>query len=166
VLGSEPVTGTIQTFGYEGLAIADFVSRLKSSGTTIVIDVRANPLSRKPGFSKTAFANNLAAAEIGYVHVSKMGCPKGVRDRYKADGDWAAYTTGFHAHLAGQHEAVIEVAKIAMQDICCLVCFEADYNCCHRTFVARAAAAVMPLRIVHLTNRGSVAERALVRSAA
>ena len=36
------------TFGYEGLSLDVFITRLKSAGVKTVIDVRANPLSRKP----------------------------------------------------------------------------------------------------------------------
>lgn len=63
--------------------------------------MRANPLSRKPGFS----TQNLASAAIEYVHAPKMGCPKVVRDRYKAGGDWAAYTKGFLSYIETQREA-------------------------------------------------------------
>ena len=43
----------IQTFGYEGLTILAFIEHLKGSGTKLVIDVRANPLSKKYGFSRS-----------------------------------------------------------------------------------------------------------------
>jgi uncharacterized protein (DUF488 family) len=148
----------IQTCGYEGLSIGKFVDRLVLENTKTVIDVRANPLSRKPGFSKKAFGTNLAAADIEYIHAPKLGCPKNVRDRYRADGDWARYSRGFLSYLAGQSEAVAEVASVAMKGTTCLVCFEADFNFCHRTFVARAAAALMKARIVHLRDRAPVVE--------
>jgi uncharacterized protein (DUF488 family) len=148
----------IQTCGYEGLSIGKFVDRLVQQGTKTVIDVRANPLSRKPGFSKKAFAASLAAAGIEYIHAPKLGCPKHVRDRYRADGDWAAYSRGFLSYLAGQPEAIAEVVSIAMKGTACLVCFEADFNFCHRTFVARAAATLTKRRIVHLTDREPVVE--------
>ena len=46
----------IFTFGYEGLPLEAFIGRLKVTGVQAVLDVRANPLSRKPDFSKTAFS--------------------------------------------------------------------------------------------------------------
>jgi uncharacterized protein (DUF488 family) len=54
----------IQTFGYEGLTILAFIEQLKRSGTQVVIDVRATPLSRKLGFSKKSFATYLEKAGI------------------------------------------------------------------------------------------------------
>src|SRR5258705_10711616 len=99
----------IQTCGYEGLSVDKFVERLLAAGSRTVIDVRANPLSRKPGLSKNALAKNLEAAGIAYVHAPKLGCPKPVRDRYKIDRDWATYTRGFLTHLSRHGEAVAEV---------------------------------------------------------
>jgi uncharacterized protein (DUF488 family) len=148
----------IQTCGYEGLTVTKFIERLAAAQTQTVIDVRANPLSRKPGFSKKALAENLKAAGITYLHEPKMGCPKRIRDRYKRDGDWVAYTRQFLAHIREQREAVADVASIAVKGRSCLVCFEADFNLCHRTFVARAIAASRNLRIIHLTDRAPVVE--------
>src|SRR5690242_15051911 len=131
----------IITFGYEGMSLDVFIARLKMAGVESVIDVRANPLSRKPGFSKRGLATALNETGLAYVHVPAMGCPKPVRDRYKQDGDWSAYTRGFLAYLQGQAEAVASLAQSAKASLSCLICFEGDYERCHRTFVARAVAA-------------------------
>ena len=143
----------LYTFGYEGLAIDAFIARLKSEGVETVIDVRSNPLSRKRGFSKTAFSIALRAAGIEYRHVVAMGCPKPVRDRYKEDGNWTTYTRGFMGHLSQNGAALGEVANLAMASTCCLVCFEADYGQCHRTFVARGAAKLGSFTVLHLTSQ-------------
>lgn len=160
------MTSEIQTAGYEGLSIAEFVERLSHAGTKTVLDVRANPISRKPGFSKNSFAKHLSAAGIQYVHCPKMGCPKKVRDRYKADGDWTTYTKGFLKYLAEQDNEVAQVAKLAATRKSCLVCFESDFNFCHRTFVARAVSNVSSLRIVHLIDRKAVSDPGLLGVAA
>ena len=154
----------IQTFGYEGLTILAFIEHLKTSGTRVVIDVRANPLSRKHGFSKKSFAAYLEKAGIQYMHAAGVGCPKPVRDRYKADGDWRAYTTGFLKYLKTRRDDVAAIAAVASEAPACLVCFEADFERCHRKFVADAAAAVAGLSVDHLSRTGSAA--AEVRSAA
>lgn len=155
----------ILTFGYEGLSVDAFIARLRSADVETVVDVRANPISRKPGLSKNALARNLTKAGMRYVHVVEMGCPKPVRDRYKSDGDWTAYTSAFLAYIADQKVPVAYIASIAKQSRSCLICFEADYNFCHRTFVARAAAPIAGARVVHLTAKMSVVDREL-RSAA
>jgi uncharacterized protein (DUF488 family) len=154
----------IQTFGYEGLTIVAFIEHLKGSGTKLVIDVRANPLSRKHGFSKKSFAAYLEKAGIQYMHAAGVGCPKPVRDRYKVDGDWGAYTVGFTKYLKGRGDDVAAIAALAKKMPACLVCFEADFERCHRKFVADAAAAVAGLTVDHLSRTGSAL--AEVRSAA
>jgi uncharacterized protein (DUF488 family) len=43
----------LYTIGYEGTNISDFIDNLHANDIKCIIDVRALPLSRKPGFSKT-----------------------------------------------------------------------------------------------------------------
>lgn len=92
-------TPVLFTFGYEGLTIDGFISRLKDARVNLIVDVRELPLSRKKGFSKSAFREHLAAAGIGYEHRPALGCPKPVRDKYRENDDWSDYTRGFLAHL-------------------------------------------------------------------
>lgn len=155
----------IQTFGYEGLTILAFVERLKLAGIEVVVDVRANPLSRKHGFSKKSFATYLQSAGITYMHSVGVGCPKSVRNRYKIDGDWAAYTVGFKKYLKSRVDDVEEIAAIAKRASTCLICFEADFERCHRKFVADAVAAIGGFDVVHLVNQTSTVGPA-IRSAA
>lgn len=150
----------LYTFGYEGLAIDAFVARLKSAGVDTVIDVRANPLSRKRGFSKTAFSAALSAAGIGYCHIAAMGCPKPVRDQYREDGNWATYTRGFKGHLGKNAQALKDVVALAQESTCCLVCFETDYERCHRIFVARGAAKLGGFAVLHLTSQTVIPDAA------
>jgi uncharacterized protein (DUF488 family) len=155
----------IVTFGYEGLSLDVFIARLKAAGVKTVIDVRANPLSRKPGFSKRGLAAALNEADLAYVHMPVMGCPKPIRDRYKRDGNWSAYTRSFLAYLQDQQHSITALAESAKASLSCLICFEADFERCHRTFVARAVAAEAGLRVMHLTDRTEIPDAA-VRSAA
>lgn len=151
-------TTSLYTFGYEGLTLEAFIVRLKGVGVHTIIDVRELPLSRKKGFSKRAFAEALHGADIAYAHMPALGCPKPIRDAYRADGDWSAYTRKFMAYLNQQSTAVAEVAKIARATSACLVCFEADFNYCHRSMVARAAMRAGGPAVVHLTARTAIPE--------
>src|SRR2546427_80970 len=71
------------TIGYEATTMADFLAALTGAGVERVIDVRALPLSRRPGFSKTSLAASLAEAGIDYVHLKALGTPKRGRDAAK-----------------------------------------------------------------------------------
>ena len=87
------------TAGYEGLDIDSFLAGLRHAGVEKVVDVRQLPVSRKKGFSKTSFAEQLRASGIEYEHVKALGCPKPIRDQYKKDRDWANYTKHFRAYM-------------------------------------------------------------------
>jgi uncharacterized protein (DUF488 family) len=108
------------------------------------------PLSRKPGFSKTALRTSLNLSGFEYLHVAALGCPKDVRNQYRVDGNWRSYKAGFSRYLATQTSAVGDVATLADSSPCALLCFEADHNYCHRSLVAEAVAAVSGAKIKHI----------------
>jgi uncharacterized protein (DUF488 family) len=148
----------LYTTSYEGQSIDGFLERLRQTGVRTLVDVRELPLSRKAGFSKRALAEALTVEGIAYAHMPQLGCPKSIRDRYKADGNWARYTLDFDKYLATQTAAVTELAHIAGATTTALLCFEADFNRCHRTFVARAAAAAGAPSVAHITARTTISE--------
>ena len=129
------------TIGYEGATMDEFLTALREAGVERVIDVRALPLSRRPGFSKTPLSNALAEAGIDYVHLKALGTP--------ADGR-AAARAGRQAELeriyAGQLElpeamvAAEEMKRLATEKPSALLCFERDPQECHRTLLWRAVA--------------------------
>src|SRR3954453_8593545 len=132
----------IFTIGYEGTTVPEFISVLRHAGVERVIDVRALPLSRRPGFSKSALRAALEQAGIGYVHLKALGTP--------ADGR-AAARAGRHADLeriyAGQLELPEAMAQSAqMLDLAAekpsaLLCMEREPAHCHRTLLLDAVAA-------------------------
>lgn len=145
----EPMT--IYTVSYEGRSLEKFLADLRAAGVRLVADVREAPFSRKPGFSKNALAEALRGVDIGYRHFRMLGCPRLVRDRYREDGDWEQYTRDFMAHLDQQQSTIQELAVLTTAQPTALLCYEADFNRCHRTFVARAVAKVAGAQIVHIT---------------
>lgn len=145
----------IYTIGYEGTSVENFIDEIKSMGIDTVIDVREFPLSRKVGFSKTALHGFVAMAGLEYQHWSVFGCPKPIRNRYKVDADWSAYCNSFNAYLKTQRESIKELAELSQTQDCVLVCFEADYNMCHRKMVAEAVAKEAKCRVEHLSPMGS-----------
>ncbi len=154
-------TNHLYTFGYEGLDINEFVARLEQVGVKAIVDVRELPLSRKKGFSKTAFREHLAAGKIGYFHVPALGCPKEIRNRYRDDADWQRYSRDFLSYLQTQEATVRELSKLSRATTACLVCFEADYAQCHRSYVARAAHRLGSPGILHLTPKTAIADLSL-----
>lgn len=143
---------TVFTIGYEGMNIREFLLRLSEHRIETVVDVRELPLSRKPGFSKTALGNSLNAAGLDYVHMVELGCPKPVRDCYRADGDWRRYTEGFLKHLKKQEDAIAELSQLAASSNCVLLCYEADFKFCHRSMVADALRKHCGAKIEHIAT--------------
>ena len=131
----------IFTIGYEGATVPEFIDALKEAGVERVIDVRAVPNSRRPGFSKTPLRNALAEAGIEYEHLRALGTP--------ADGRAAARARR-HAELeriyAGQlelPEAMAQSAQmleLAAEKPSALLCYERDPAHCHRTLLLDAVA--------------------------
>lgn len=156
-----PTHESLFTFGYEGLDIETFIARLQAMKVHSVVDVRELPLSRKKGFSKTAFHEHLQRAGIAYLHMPALGCPKPIRDRYRNDGDWQRYSRDFLAYLKTQQETLQELAKISHATTACLVCYEADHTCCHRTYVARAAHQLGAPDVNHLSARTATPDQPL-----
>ncbi len=127
---------TLMTIGYEGLALDAFFGILVENGVHTLVDIRETPISRKPGFSKTALSVACEQYALSYIHVASLGCPKEIRHAYREDGDWCLYTNRFLRYLATQKDSLKDLAEIVVKDNSCLMCFEADFFRCHRSFVA------------------------------
>ena len=67
--------------------------------------------------------------------------------------NWQTYTRDFLKHIQTQDAPLRELVKIAQATPACLVCFEADYSTCHRTYVARAARQLGGPTVTHLTAK-------------
>jgi len=129
------------TIGYESATMADFIKALTTAGVERVIDVRAVPNSRRPGFSKTPLRNALAEAGIDYVHLRALGTP--------ADGREAA-RKGRHEDLKRIYaaqldlpEAIVaaeQMRELAAEKPSALLCYERDPAGCHRSLLLSSAA--------------------------
>lgn len=156
---------TLLTVSYEGIDLPSFIRRLRHAGVQTLVDVRELPLSRKRGFSKRGLRDALAAANVSYLHVPMLGCPRWIRDRYRGDADWQAYTRDFLEHLRTCKASVQELVVLSRAQTIALMCFEADYSLCHRTYVARAVARAGGPPVYHLTSRTTVPDSKLRRAA-
>ncbi len=130
---------TIYTIGYEGATMAGFIATLQAAGVRRVIDVRALPLSRRPGFSKSPLAASLGEAGIDYVHLKALGTPKRGRDAAKK-GDVATLTAVYEVQLDLPEAQAQAAQMLALADAMpsALLCFERDPCHCHRTLLLRA----------------------------
>ena len=139
------------TIGYEGCTVAEVLATLREAGVGLLIDVRAVPQSRKPGFSKRQLAAELDAAGIAYVHLQALGTPKPGRDAVRA-GHPERMERIYRAHLAGDRPQaeLAEARALARDRRACLLCFEADPAHCHRRLVAEEITAATGQPVIHL----------------
>lgn len=129
------------TIGYQGSTQAEFIAALHEAGVERIIDVRAVPLSRKPGFSKNILKAGLAEAGIDYVHLKALGTPPDGRTAARA-GKRAELERIYAAQL-DLPEAIVAAAQmleLAGEKPSALLCFEREPSECHRSLLLDAAA--------------------------
>ena len=143
---------TLATIGYELAIPATLIAALRKARVDLLVDVRAVPNSRRPGFSKRALAAATEEAGIGYLHLRGLGTP--------ADGR-AAARAGRHAEMHAIFRKQLETLE-AREDLhnlielirqgrsVCLLCLEASPEHCHRTLVAQAVKSQIRVKVVDL----------------
>ena len=138
------------TIGYEGATQAEVIAALTAAGVERVIDVRAVPLSRRPGFSKNILANGLREAGIDYVNLKALGTPPEGREAARK-GRHEVLERVYSAQLDTPEAALAaaQMIEFAAEKPSALLCFERDPSGCHRTLLHHA---VMPdAEVVDLT---------------
>jgi uncharacterized protein (DUF488 family) len=131
------MAGVLYTAGYEGRVQNDLLDVLEANGVQVLLDVRAVPMSRKPGFSKRILGASAEARGIRYCHIPALGTPKPGRQAARA-GRADEMAAIFNAHMEGHaaQSGLTEATRLATSHATCLLCFERDPHFCHRRIVA------------------------------
>jgi uncharacterized protein (DUF488 family) len=147
----------LYTIGYEKALLKDVISTLAAARVATLIDVRDRPISRRPGFSRRQLAAAVEDAEMRYVHLQALGTPPEGRlagRRREWDRFWGIVEEKLarpEAELALQ-----EAAEIAEAAPSCLLCYEADWQICHRRRVAEILAQRHGFGVSHLRVGGEL----------
>ena len=141
----------LATIGYEATTVDAFLDTLRGAEVALLVDVRAVASSRRPGFAKTRLAANLETVGIAYLHLRDLGTPADGRAAARA-GQHGEMQRIFGEHLATDRaqEALASLAELVSGQRVCLLCFEADPAHCHRSLVADALRALVPVDVTHL----------------
>jgi uncharacterized protein (DUF488 family) len=127
---------TIFTIGYQQAAQPAVLAALRDAGVELLADIRARPLSRKPGFSKT---NLKAAVEEGgmeYRHFRDVGTPpEGREAARKGDRETLARVYAAQLELPETLAAMAELRQLALEKRTALLCYCRDANKCHRSLL-------------------------------
>lgn len=127
----------IVTIGYEAADFGAFLSTLDAIGVTTLLDIRELPISRRPGFAKTALREGLASVGIDYRHEPRLGSPKAIRHQLRDDGDYKRFFREFDKYLGKQGDLLDTLAD-ELTGTVALLCYERDHTTCHRRSVADA----------------------------
>jgi uncharacterized protein (DUF488 family) len=114
-----------------------------------VIDVRALPLSRRPGFSKTPLRLALKEEGIDYVHLKALGTPAEGREAARK-GRIAELERIYAGQLALPEAlaAAAQLGELVQEKLSALLCYERHPEGCHRSLLIRD---VLPgARVEHL----------------
>lgn len=153
------------TIGHSTHDFPKFLGLLKEYQIEVVVDVRSQPFSRFPWFSRPSLERELRANGIRYLFLGKeLGARRDERECYigrRADYDRIAQTPAFHSGI-GRLKTGAEDFRIA------LVCAEKDPLDCHRTILicrhAKEFADVFHIHADgHLESHGEAESRLLLR---
>lgn len=141
----------VYTSGYEGMSVEAFFNRLLKHGIRLLIDVRANPVSRKYGFAGSRLRQFCERLGLSYRHEPSVGIPRGERSELN---DLASYRRLFRHYedsiLSVQPKRIAELGRIMSDNPSVLVCFEKDIERCHRGCLAPYIARESGLKVIHL----------------
>jgi uncharacterized protein (DUF488 family) len=145
---------TLYTIGYEKARPADFIATLAAAGVATLIDVRDRPQSRRPGFSKRQLAAGVEEAGMRYLGLPALGTPPEGRLAARRR-DWPQFWRIVEQRLASAEAelAFDAAAQAATAGASCLLCYEADWQCCHRRRVGEILAARHGFAVRHLSVR-------------
>ena len=148
---------TLYTIGYEKALLKDVISTLAAARVATLIDVRDRPISRRPGFSKRQLAAAIEEAGMRYIHLQALGTPPEGRlagRRREWDRFWGIVEEKLarpEAELALQ-----EAGDIAEAAPSCLLCYESDWQICHRRRVGEILAQRHGFAVSHLRIGGEM----------
>lgn len=137
--------------GYAGRDLPELVGLLRDCAVSVLVDVRRNPVSRKPGLSRTRLSQGLAHAGIGYRHARALGNPRDNRAAF-ATGD-PRHGLEVYGRLLDEPPAAQELAALARllaSERVAVLCVERSADRCHRQAVVARVAASTDVPVLRL----------------
>lgn len=145
----ESTHSSIYTIGYQGKTIEGFLAELVDAGIQTLVDVRRRAFSRKPGFSKKRLAAALDEVGIDYWHYADLGMPRELMPQRNLSDN--SRILGLYGEQLDAHKKPLrEVLYLARSGTVCLLCFEADYQLCHRHVLATRLVEELGCGVVHI----------------
>jgi uncharacterized protein (DUF488 family) len=131
--------------------VDEFFNGLLFSGMAGILDVRANPVSRKYGFAKGSMSRIASNLGLVYHHFPELG----VTGDHRSDlSDFESYQRLLDKYektmLPKRTAHIRQATDLLRSQPLALLCMEKDVRCCHRGRLANRVAQESGLRVEHL----------------
>lgn len=128
----------LNTIGFAGKNLEEFVGLLRSADVSKVIDARLRPDTQLSAYARQRDLRYILEHYEGitYEHNPALTPTPEILDDYRSSKDWDAYVRGF-AELISEREmsACLEQSAKAHESVA-ILCSEATPEKCHRRLVA------------------------------
>lgn len=139
------------TVGYEGKSVDEFFNDLLAAGMTGVLDVRANPVSRKYGFAKRSMSGIAESLGLSYFHLPALGITGERRTNLSDFESYQRLLDEYETTMLPQLTSEVrKAASLLRSQPLALLCMERDVRCCHRGRLADRIAEEGGLHVTHL----------------
>jgi uncharacterized protein (DUF488 family) len=139
------------TVGYEGKSVDEFFNSLLAFGMTGILDVRANPVSRKYGFAKRSMSRIAGNLGLAYHHLPELGITGDHRAELSDFESYQRLLDKYEKTMLPKRTAHIRQATgLLHSQPFALLCVEGDVKCCHRGRLANRIARESGLAVEHL----------------
>jgi hypothetical protein len=141
----------VYTIGYEGRSVDGFLNNLIYRGIRRIIDVRANPVSRKYGFARSALARLSAKLGLDYSHFPELGISSKQRKDVRTRAEFMELFSDYERQILPARTAdMTGVAELMRSTPSVLLCMEKEVVDCHRSRLADRIGSLTNLSQVHL----------------
>ncbi len=139
---------TINTIGYEGKDINQFIDELLLNKVDTLIDTRIRAGGRKIDFCKKNLSNYLQNKGIHYHHLRELGTPQYLMQIMKIKGTYSM--DEYSLYLDSQENVLENAIAIAKTHNVAIMCFEKNYETCHRSVIAERLSIILNKNVNHI----------------
>lgn len=151
IKGSSPATTAVYTIGYEGRSVDCFLHDLLLAGIQAIVDVRANPVSRKYGFARRSLSALAKRVGLDYSHLPQLGIPSAHRKGLTDEASYQQLLNRYEFEMLPQRVGDIDrLIGLLARRPSALMCMEKDARMCHRSRLAGAASRLTGWKVLHL----------------
>jgi len=142
----------VYTVGYEGTSVDSFFDYLLRKGIKGILDVRANPVSRKYGFARRSLNDIATKLGCDYHHIPGLGIPSSHRVGLSSYEAYQRLLDRYELDMLPKCQADLRLAADLLgQEPSALLCVEKDPRLCHPGRLAKSLEAITGLPVINLT---------------